>query len=150
MYNYVHHPCIVNTFTKKNKMKKINSIVFIDDDEATNAYHLVMCEKINCADKVRFFTDAASALDFLKGIKEKYDFPDLIFVDINMPEMNGHEFVTEVQDMQGFNADRTTIVHLTASLDIKDVIKSDENEVEHYYFKPIKEKELQQLIDTNF
>jgi response regulator RpfG family c-di-GMP phosphodiesterase len=41
-------------------------------------------------------------------------------------------------------------VHLTASLDIKDVIKSDENEVEHYYFKPIKEKELQQLIDTNF
>jgi two-component SAPR family response regulator len=131
-------------------MKKINSIVFIDDDEATNAYHKVMCEKIGCGDKVKFFPTAQSALDYLKSIGSKYDFPDLIFVDINMPEMNGHEFVTQVQDMSGYNPDRTTIAHLTASLDIKDVIKSDENEVEHYYFKPIKELELVKLIDENF
>lgn len=131
-------------------MKKINSIVFIDDDEATNAYHKVMCEKIGCADKIKFFTTAESALDFLKGIELKYDFPDLIFVDINMPEMNGHEFVKEVQNMASFNQDRTTIAHLTASLDIKDVIISDENEVEHYYFKPIQESELIKLVDENF
>lgn len=131
-------------------MKKVNSIVFIDDDEATNAYHQVICEKAGCADSVKFFLTAESAIDYLKGIESKYDFPDLIFVDINMPEMNGHEFVTVVQDMASYNQDRTTIAHLTASLDIKDVIKSDENEIEHYYFKPIKEEELILLINEQF
>ncbi len=131
-------------------MKKLNKIIFIDDDEATNAYHKIMCQKIGCEDNTLFFTCAEQALGYLNKIENKYDFPDLIFVDIRMPQLNGHEFVDKVQDISAFNNERTTIVHLTASLDINDIIKSDENQVEHYYFKPIKELELVQLIDEAF
>ena len=131
-------------------MKKLNKIVFIDDDEATNAYHKLMCEKTGFGNTVNFFINAESAITFLKSIGSKDDFPDLIFVDIYMPEMNGHDFVKEVREMPAFNSGRTRIAHLTASLDIKDLIHSDESEVKHYYFKPIKEQELAQLINENF
>jgi len=131
-------------------VKKINNIIFIDNDEATNAYHKLICDRIGCGNTVNFFINAWSALTHLQKIESIYDFPDLIFVDICMPEVSGHDFVTIVHEMPSFNHERTIIANLTASVDINDLIKSDANEVEHYYFKPIKELELIQLIDKNF
>ena len=84
----------------------LKKVFFIDDDEATNAYHKALAKDFNLAEDVQFFGQATEALDVLEAIESKYEFPQLIFVDINMPSMTGHEFAERVQDMDGYNENR--------------------------------------------
>ncbi len=126
-------------------MEKINKVVFIDD-EATTDYHKYIVEKMQFAEEALFFTQEEEALKYLQSIENKYDFPDLIFVDINMPKMNGHEFVSEVMDIPVFNQQRTIIVHLTSSTSIQDIKKSLANEVERYYQKPLSKQIISDIL----
>lgn len=127
-------------------MEKINKVVFIDDDDATTDYHKYIVEKMQFAKEALFFTEEEEALKYLQDIENKYDFPDLIFVDINMPKMNGHEFVSEVMDIPVFNQQRTIIVHLTSSTSIHDIKKSLVNEVERYYQKPLSKQIISDIL----
>ncbi len=127
-------------------MEKINKVVFIDDDEAATDFHKYIVDKMQFAEEALFFTQEEEALKYLQNIENKYDFPDLIFVDINMPKMNGHEFVSEVMDIPVFNQQRTIIVHLTSSTNIEDIKKSLVNEVERYYQKPLSKQIISDIL----
>ena len=124
----------------------LKKVFFIDDDEATNAYHKALAKDFNLAEDVQFFGQATEALDVLEAIESKYEFPQLIFVDINMPSMTGHEFAERVQDMDGYNENRTCVALLTNSKDIRDVLKADENRVEYYYWKPLNDELLKKVL----
>ncbi len=125
---------------------KLKRVMFIDDDEATLKFHEALAKDLNLAETIESFHNAKDALEVLKVIEDKYDFPELIFVDINMPKTSGHEFTNEVQDMPGFNANRTCVALLTNSKDIRDVIQADENSVEYYYWKPLTEDTVQRIL----
>lgn len=127
-------------------MGKINKVVFIDDDEATTDFHKYIVDKMQFAKEALFFTQEEEALKYLQNIESKYDFSDLIFVDINMPKINGHEFVSEVMDIPVFNQQRTIIVHLTSSTSIQDIKKSLINEVERYYQKPLSQQIISDIL----
>lgn len=131
-------------------MKLLNKVIFIDDDPHTNEYHRLFADRINLSKEVSFFDDAEKALSYLSGIKDKYDFPELILVDINMPRMDGHEFVERVNEMQGYNSMRTMVAFLTASKDILDVIKADEEQVEFYYWKPLNNNLIKRILHDGF
>lgn len=125
---------------------KLKKVFFIDDDEATNAFHVALSKDFDLAKKLHVFNKAADALRALDSIKSEEDFPELIFVDINMPKIDGHEFTKRVQDMAGYNEHRTCIALLTNSKDIKDVVKADENQLQFYYWKPLKEENLTSVL----
>ena len=129
--------------SEKPKLKKV---FFIDDDEATNAFHKALAADFGLAQDVQLFEDAQEAIKALNSIEDKYEFPELIFVDINMPKIDGHEFATKVQDMPGYNENRTCIALLTNSKDIRDVVKADENSVEYYYWKPLSSEMLENIL----
>ena len=77
-------------------MKKLNSILLIDDDNASNFLHRLIIQSIDCADHIKICTSAQKGLDYLKqNSDEEFIQPDLIFLDINMPGMNGWEFLEE-------------------------------------------------------
>lgn len=125
---------------------KLKKVFFIDDDEATNAFHNALAQDYELAEEIHLFDNALSAIKALDAIEDKYDFPEVIFVDINMPKIDGHEFATRIQDMAGYNENRTCIALLTNSKDINDVVKADENQVEFYYWKPLKEENLTNIL----
>lgn len=69
------------------------NILLVDDDKATNVYNSFVLKKNmnNC--EVITMNNGITALEYLK----KGDIPDFIFLDINMPEMNGIQFLEEAQ-----------------------------------------------------
>lgn len=131
-------------------MNILNKVVFIDDDNYTNEYHKRFVARIGLAKEVIFFESGEEALKYLSNIDEKYDFPELILADINMPKMDGHEFISKVTNMHAYNPMRTIVAFLTASKASEDMLKANEQDVEYYYWKPLDEKLLATILSDGF
>jgi len=131
-------------------MKELNKIVFIDDDIPTNEYHRFISKKANVSNETLFFTTGESALSYLADISSKYEFPDLVFIDINMPGMDGHEFIDVVRGLPNFNDERTVLAYLTTTMTNKDVAEYSKNGMKHYYFKTISAPRLCEIVKEIF
>jgi len=68
--------------------------MLIDDDFATNIYNEIIIEDTGYVDKIIIQDSVEDALEYLKTtFTEDHPRPDLIFLDINMPTMNGWDFL---------------------------------------------------------
>lgn len=131
-------------------MKKLNKIVFIDDDIPTNEYHKFIVKKADVARDSLFFVTAESALAYLSDISTKYEFPDLIFIDINMPGMSGHEFINAVRGLPNINDERTVLAYLATTMTNHDVAAFASNGMKYYYFKTITAVGLCKIVKEIF
>lgn len=71
-------------------MGKLTSILIIDDNDATNHFHRRLIEKLYPEVKVHLSENGKAGFDFFVSAEEK---PRLIFLDLNMPVMDGFEFL---------------------------------------------------------
>lgn len=105
----------------KKPKAKFNTVMLIDDSEIDNFINQKMIEGCNFADKIYVHTSSKSALEFLMNL-ERIDncpeelIPEIIFLDINMPIMDGFQFLDEFQKISKKLYDRIKIVFLTSSL----------------------------------
>jgi len=91
------------------------------------------------------FTSAAQALTYLEEQQEN-EF-DIILLDLNMPEMNGWDFLEEYQKL---SVHKSNVYILTSSLDTRDKLRSKEYEVVKGYFdKPLKNNYIAEIIDSH-
>lgn len=74
-------------------MKQIDHLLLIDDSEATNNFHERLLGKLNFAERVSICRNGHDGLDF---ISNEANCPALIFLDLNMPVLNGFEFLERV------------------------------------------------------
>jgi CheY-like chemotaxis protein len=76
-----------------------NRILFIDDDSDDNFFHALAISRSGIECEVDTFESSMTALEHLRGMGEDSDSearsPDLIFLDINMPRMDGWQFLAE-------------------------------------------------------
>ena len=132
--------------------KKLNLILLIDDDEPTNFLHKIIIEQHGCAQKIETVRSSMEALEFLKKrIDSSYPHPDLIFLDINMPMMDGWEFLEEYKKLQNDQKGRVVIVMLTTSLNPADKQKAEEfKEIDGFRNKPLTEEMLDDIMVDSF
>lgn len=123
--------------------RKLNKVVFVDDNPMTNQYHRLLWKENPFANEIEFYQNAESALEALNSMEE---YPELIFIDINMPRMDGHEFISLLSQSPKYLENKPVLAYLTSSKDIRDVVQADENEVSHYYWKPLNKEILQEAL----
>src|SRR4051812_47898983 len=101
---------------------KFKSILLIDDNAADNRYNQIILEEMNIAENIVVAENGLEALDILK--KEDNDQPDLILLDINMPKMNGWEFLDAYKKLNLKEND--IVVVLTTSMNPEDKKKAEQ------------------------
>lgn len=125
-------------------MKKLNQIIFIDDDEAINFYHKHLIKKSNVSEDSKFFDNAESALGYFSEISKDDTIPDVILLDINMPKIDGWEFLKQYDKLKLKKS--PIIIILTTSLSERDMARASENGLVHSLVqKPISAEQLEKL-----
>ena len=128
--------------------KRLNCILLIDDDDGDNEYHRFVIDKMNITENVRVAENGIEALDFLK--RENEIRPDLIFLDINMPKMNGWEFLDEYKHLNTAEK-HIIIVMLTTSANPADVEKAQKiAAVKGFETKPLTPEMLTKILTEHF
>ncbi|TDQ33006.1 response regulator [Zeaxanthinibacter enoshimensis] len=129
-------------------MKKVNSILLIDDDEATNFLHKIIIKRADCAHNIVAVDSGPKALEFLNTkVNGEYPRPDIIFLDINMPIMDGWEFLEEYKKLDKKTHAAKIVVMLTTSLNPDDREKAKSLDLlDGFMNKPLTQDMLQDLL----
>ena len=131
--------------------QKLGSILLIDDDAATNFINAHLLKKIDCAEDITVRENGQEAIDYLKQAYETGKSTDLIFPDINMPRMNGWEFLEAYGNILHPKGERTVIVMLTTSPLLEDQLKANGIEaVAEFRNKPLNREMLQGVLQRHF
>jgi len=127
-------------------MNKIKLLVFVDDDYATNFYHKVIVRDSGMVDEFMFFSEPEKALAYFAELKnqENPTIPDAIFLDINMPKIDGWEFLAQYAKIEVVKS--PIIIMLSTSINPADEEKAINNPlVKGFKNKPLSEELLQEL-----
>jgi CheY-like chemotaxis protein len=98
-------------------MKKLKQILLIDDSETDNFIHHRRFDKLGMAEHVTVCTDGRQGLDYLTApaTDGRYPHPDLLFLDINMPVMDGWEFLDAYRHLPDDQRATVTVALLTTA-----------------------------------
>ncbi|GHC48245.1 response regulator [Ulvibacter litoralis] len=129
-------------------MNKISTACIIDDDKIFIYTLKKMMEHVNFCSNFMVFNNGLEAVKGLQEISEKKEtLPDLIFLDLNMPIMDGWDYLEEIKDHSTIKNIRTYIV--TSSIDPVDLDKTKTFEtVTSYITKPLNIKKLKELLNS--
>ena len=128
---------------------KLNCILLIDDDEDDNYFHKMVIDEMNITEHVEVAFNGLEALDFLKN--DNNPTPDLVFLDVNMPKMNGWEFLEEHKKLDEEHKAKIIVVMLTTSTNPEDKKRAEEyGEVTDFNSKPLTKEMLIVILERYF
>jgi len=130
--------------------KKYKAVMLIDDNEIDNLINQKMLEASNVAETILMHTGAKGALEFLKNIEKLstngVGLPEVIFLDIDMPLMDGFQFLNEFEKLSDYIKNNISIIMLTSSINPQDLSKAKKsNYVKKYINKPLTQEALEKL-----
>jgi CheY-like chemotaxis protein len=129
-------------------MKTLELIMLIDDNEMDNIFHSLVLKRAGVAREVMALESAEDALAYLMDPASRP--VDLIFLDINMPRMNGFEFVAALGTAGGGIAP-PVIVLLTSSPSREDKARAaDHQAIRTYLTKPLTPKSVTEVMARYF
>jgi len=127
-------------------MKRIDSILLVDDDEVCNFISITLLKHLGLVDNIHAVTNGKEALKFLKEnavIKTATVFPEVIFLDLNMPVLDGFDFLERLNATMPDYASVCKIFILTSSESPLDIDRCRRYEIAGYISKPLTEKKLE-------
>ncbi|WP_027065775.1 MULTISPECIES: response regulator [Maribacter] len=129
-------------------MKKVQLCCIIDDDPIFVYGTKRIIKEVDFAESIIVYTNGQEALDGLTKIcVAKEPLPDVIFLDLNMPILNGWEFLNEFKNCQSKRSKSITIYIISSSVDPRDLERvKDYNQVDNYILKPITPDDLAKIL----
>lgn len=121
-----------------------NRIILVDDDPIANMISTKIIER-SYSGNVIAFSGAREALEQIKKWwpEEGPELPVAIFLDINMPHMDGWEFLKEFEKLPQHITEKCMVAMLTSSIDVDDIEKSKRYRlVRDFISKPLTQDKL--------
>jgi CheY-like chemotaxis protein len=116
-------------------------IIQVDDDYINNIANERLIKKLGISFESVNFLDPSEALEFLSKDEQKFD---LMLLDINMPRLNGWEFLDKYKSIVG----KFPIFMLTSSLDPSDQRKAAEHPLlTGFFVKPLTKEMMLEIFD---
>jgi CheY-like chemotaxis protein len=130
-------------------MSKNFSFCIVDDDDIYQFTIKKTIKSLNVAKSIIAFSDGEEALNFMiENLNNDEELPDVILLDINMPIMDGFQFMEEYIKIKPKLGKKITIYMVSSSVDTSDIERAKKiSEVSDYIIKPIKENQLTTILN---
>jgi CheY-like chemotaxis protein len=126
---------------------KYNHIMLIDDNPIDNLVNKQLIENGKFTELITVISEPLKALDVLKNSSEN-ELPDLIFLDILMPVMDGFQFLDEFEKLGSEATNRCKIVMLSTSDSFQHLNKANKNKfVRKFLHKPLTSEMMEAIIN---
>ncbi len=129
----------------------LKNVCLIDDDKIYQFTATMILEATGLTNSIAAFLNGKDAINFLKDPNTTLNgqLPDIIFLDINMPVMNGWEFLEEFQQFSASLSQPIKIYLVSSSVDESDINKSKNYpSVTDYVIKPLNRDKYRQLLTS--
>lgn len=129
-------------------MEAVGLIYIVDDDKIYRYTTETYIQLLNLANTVKTFGDGEEAIESIKeNLSNPSQLPDIILLDVNMPIMDGWDFIEEFVTLQNIPK-KIALYMVSSSIDERDKARATEfNEITDYIIKPITEEQLVKLIE---
>jgi CheY-like chemotaxis protein len=133
--------------------QKLNCVLLIDDDEPTNFLSNMFIEEADCSEHIEIKEGGKEALEYLANSKSRDNivpYPELIFLDINMPAMDGWEFLDRYKAVKS-EYHKPIIIMLTTSLNPDDALRAFQiPEISGFENKPLSKEKVVGIVKKYF
>ncbi len=136
-----------------NNLDRLNTILLVDDDEASNFLHSIFINKLAMDVNINSALNGQEALDYILGKgQERLELPCMVMLDLRMPVMDGWQFMKAYEELVPKKLkDQITIVLVTISDNQEDKDKAITNEyIADFSQKPLSDETFKSLIQKHF
>jgi len=132
---------------------KINLACIIDDDSIYVNLIKKIIETKKLCDNLLVFNDGKEGIEYFEALLQNLNeenIPEVILLDINMPVMDGWEFIERFTKIRHKFKHQITLYLVSSSIDIRDIEKAKSlSTVENYLVKPVKIDELEAVFNKS-
>ena len=124
-------------------------IALVDDDKIFQLTSAKIIRSLNLTHDILQFGNGEEALQYLRDNADVSDnLPDYIFLDINMPYVDGWMFLADYATLKTKLNKSISIFMISSSIDPRDIIRAQNNlDVREYIIKPVSPEKFRQLVD---
>ncbi len=133
--------------------RRLHKVILIDDNETTNFLNERLLNRLGVTEEVVVFADASAGFKYLCGTDVSgagTTEPELVFVDLRMPGLDGVEFLELYHNLPLPVRQRTKLAVLTTSMLPTDRARVAAYPEVEYLVKPLSREKLERLLGTHF
>lgn len=129
-------------------MSKPHVVAIVDDDDIYRYTIVKNIQALQVSKKILVFKNGAEVLEYmLENMDKVENLPDTILLDVNMPVMDGFEFIEEYEKFEPEIKSNITVFMISSSINPADINRAKSNaEISDYITKPIGSSKLQRIF----